>query len=84
MSAQRLFTALQRAQPGGYAAFLDTGDFQLLSVSPELFFDWQGGRILTRPMKGTAARGATPEADAAQATRARTLAAGAGIRIRLA
>ena len=68
VSAQRLFTALQRAQPGGYAAFLDTGDFQLLSVSPELFFDWQGGRLLTRPMKGTAARGATPEADAAQAT----------------
>ena len=68
---QALFAALQRAQPGGYAACIDTGDEQLLSVSPELFFDWQsspeGGRILARPMKGTAARGATPEADAAQA-----------------
>ncbi len=65
-----LFTRLQRAQPGGYAACIDTGDEQVLSVSPELFFDWDGGaadgQILTRPMKGTAARGTTPEDDAAQ------------------
>ena len=66
-AAQALFAALQRAQPGGYAAFIDTGDEQLLSVSPELFFDWQDGQILARPMKGTAARGATPADDAAQA-----------------
>ena len=73
-AAQALFAALQRAQPGGYAAFIDTGDAngeQLLSVSPELFFDWQGGKqggqILARPMKGTAARGVTPAGDAAQA-----------------
>ncbi|MEO5659187.1 MAG: bifunctional anthranilate synthase component I family protein/class IV aminotransferase, partial [Polaromonas sp.] len=66
-AAEALFCALQRAQPGGYAAFLDTGDEQILSVSPELFFDWHGGQILTRPMKGTAPRGATPEVDAAQA-----------------
>jgi para-aminobenzoate synthetase/4-amino-4-deoxychorismate lyase len=62
-----LFMALRRAQPGGYAAFIDTGDEQVLSVSPELFFDWDGEHILTRPMKGTAPRGATPEADAALA-----------------
>ncbi len=80
-AARALFAALQRAQPGGYAACIDTGSTQLLSVSPELFFDWQsraggggaggpedpGGRILTRPMKGTAPRGATPEQDAANA-----------------
>ena len=74
-AARALFAALQRAQPGGYAAFIDTGDEQVLSVSPELFFDWQdagesqgeGGRILARPMKGTAARGDTPALDAAQA-----------------
>lgn len=64
-SAQTLFAALQRAQPGGYAAFLDTGMEQVLSVSPELFFDWHDGRLLTRPMKGTAPRGATPQEDAA-------------------
>ncbi|CDS50954.1 Para-aminobenzoate synthase, aminase component / Aminodeoxychorismate lyase [Polaromonas sp. CG9_12] len=66
-AAHALFAALQRAQPGGYAAFIDTGDEQLLSVSPELFFDWQDGQILARPMKGTAARGVTPDDDAAQA-----------------
>ena len=71
-AALALFAALQRAQPGGYAAYLDTGDEQVLSVSPELFFDWQAGRILTRPMKGTAPRGATPEDDAAQAEALRT------------
>ena len=77
-----LFAALQRAQPGGYAAFIDTGDTgqsgdkgdgQVLSVSPELFFDWRSsdagssGEILARPMKGTALRGDTPDADASQA-----------------
>lgn len=75
-SAAALFVALQRAQPGGYAAHIDVGDEQVLSVSPELFFDWQdapgGGDILARPMKGTAARGATPEEDAAQAAHLRT------------
>ena len=70
-SSAALFAALQRAQPGGYAAHIDTGTEQVLSVSPELFFDWQdapgGGTILTRPMKGTAARGATHAQDAANA-----------------
>ncbi|SFB68554.1 para-aminobenzoate synthetase / 4-amino-4-deoxychorismate lyase [Polaromonas sp. OV174] len=65
--ARALFAALQRAQPGGYAAYIDMGDEQLLSVSPELFFDWRGASLLTRPMKGTAPRGATPAQDAAQA-----------------
>ena len=75
-SSAALFAALQRAQPGGYAAHIDTGTEQVLSVSPELFFDWQdapgGGTLLTRPMKGTAARGATPAQDAANAEALRT------------
>ncbi|MEY5099536.1 MAG: hypothetical protein RJA36_2255 [Pseudomonadota bacterium] len=66
-SALALYAALRRAQPGGYSAWLDMGERQLLSVSPELFFDWDGARLLVRPMKGTAARGATPELDAASA-----------------
>ncbi|WP_042425970.1 chorismate-binding protein [Comamonas granuli] len=75
-SAGALFAALQRAQPGGYAAHIAAGAIQVLSVSPELFFDWQAGAdgrgpILTRPMKGTAARGATPADDAQQAARLR-------------
>jgi para-aminobenzoate synthetase/4-amino-4-deoxychorismate lyase len=70
--AAALFAALQKAQPGGYALHLDTGEQQLLSVSPELFFDWRDGQLLARPMKGTAARGDTPESDAAQAEQLRT------------
>ena len=34
-----LFSAMRQAQPGGFTAFIDTGDEQVLSVSPELFFD---------------------------------------------
>jgi len=63
-SAPELFARLQQAQPGGYAAFINTGEEQILSVSPELFFDWDGQHILTRPMKGTAPRGLTPQDDA--------------------
>ena len=67
-----LFAALQRAQPGGYAAWLNLGGEQVLSVSPELFFDWnladvQAGQLLARPMKGTAPRGVNAEEDAHQA-----------------
>jgi para-aminobenzoate synthetase / 4-amino-4-deoxychorismate lyase len=62
-----LFDALCRAQPHSYAAYLNLGDMQVLSVSPELFFDWRDSHILSRPMKGTAARGRSAEADQAQA-----------------
>ncbi len=68
-----LFAALRRNQPAGYAAFIDSGEEQVLSLSPELFFDWQGERILARPMKGTAPRGATPAEDEAQAQRLRSV-----------
>lgn len=66
-SALDLFAALRQNQPGGYAAYIDSGAEQVLSVSPELFFDWDGERILSRPMKGTAPRGTTPQEDAALA-----------------
>jgi para-aminobenzoate synthetase/4-amino-4-deoxychorismate lyase len=72
-STRALFARLHRAQPNSYAACVDTGFEQVLSVSPELFFDWQpgqagqSGQILTRPMKGTAPRGDTAAEDAARA-----------------
>jgi para-aminobenzoate synthetase/4-amino-4-deoxychorismate lyase len=65
--AAALFAALRAAQPGGYCAHLDGGAWQLASVSPELFFDWQDGTLTTRPMKGTAPRHAEAPADAAAA-----------------
>ncbi len=71
-SAWAWFAALRRSQPRAYGAFIDTGDEQVLSVSPELFFDWDGQCILSRPMKGTAARGANRHEDAANAERLRS------------
>ena len=51
-----LFSSLCEAQPGAYAVFLDFGDWQIASVSPELFFAWSPAtaEIVARPMKGTA------------------------------
>ncbi|MDO9434721.1 MAG: aminodeoxychorismate synthase component I [Hydrogenophaga sp.] len=66
-SALQFFDALRREQPAAYAAFVDSGDTQVLSVSPELFFDWDGEHVLTRPMKGTAPRGRDERDDAAHA-----------------
>jgi para-aminobenzoate synthetase / 4-amino-4-deoxychorismate lyase len=65
--ARELFDALRRAQPRAFAAFIDAGAEQILSASPELFFHWADGRLEARPMKGTAARGATADEDAANA-----------------
>ena len=51
------YADLLTAQSAAYGAYLDTGRFQILSASPELFFLRQDDRIECRPMKGTAARG---------------------------
>ncbi|MFC0199130.1 aminodeoxychorismate synthase component I [Paracoccus rhizosphaerae] len=63
-----VYAALVARQPVGEGAFIDLGGPVVLSRSPELFFavDSQG-IIETRPMKGTAPRGATPAEDAASA-----------------
>ncbi len=59
-----LYRNLRQKQPVGYGAFLQTGDFSLLSLSPELFFRiGADGKITTRPMKGTAHRGRTLQED---------------------
>ena len=62
-----LYAPLALAQRGRYAACLDTGRFVIASASPELFFDWRGERLTTRPMKGTARRGRCPTEDAKRA-----------------
>jgi para-aminobenzoate synthetase/4-amino-4-deoxychorismate lyase len=45
-------------------AYLDLGRWAVCSASPELFFTLGKDRITSRPMKGTAPRGLTPEQDA--------------------
>lgn len=71
------FMALRRSQPQGYGLMLDAraacrAPGAVLSVSPELFFDWDGELLTTRPMKGTAARGLDADADQAAAEHLRT------------
>lgn len=61
----RLFTTLLQHQPVPYPAFLDAGDLQVLSLSPERFLRKRGPHILTEPMKGTWPRGQDPWSDAA-------------------
>lgn len=58
------FVELARAQAGGFCAWLDLGRFEILSLSPELFFRLDGeGGVLARPMKGTAPRGRSEAED---------------------
>lgn len=59
------YQALKAQQQCNYAAYLDFGTWQIASLSPELFFDWDRTtqNITTRPMKGTIRRGRTPEED---------------------
>jgi para-aminobenzoate synthetase component 1 len=58
------FWSLIERQPVHYGALVNLGGPVLLSRSPELFFNVdKDGWIETHPMKGTAARGFTPEED---------------------
>ncbi len=65
--AYALFHHLVEAQKARHAVYVDTGRLAVCSASPELFFERDGSRIRSRPMKGTAARGLTFEADRALA-----------------
>jgi para-aminobenzoate synthetase component 1 len=60
----QFFRRLTDLSPAPYAAFLDWGDLQIISSSPELFLRLSGGHIQTRPIKGTRPRSADPTRDA--------------------
>lgn len=57
------YAALRQAQPVPHGALIETGDWRVLSLSPELFVQASADRLLTRPMKGTAARDPLAESD---------------------
>ncbi len=63
-SGWELFQRLSAVSPSPFAAFLDCGDFQIASSSPESFLRLSGSHILTRPIKGTRPRSADPNRDA--------------------
>ncbi len=60
-----IFAGLRNRARAGYGGVVWTGADWLLSLSPELFFAAQDGKITTKPMKGTATRKRDPQADAA-------------------
>jgi para-aminobenzoate synthetase/4-amino-4-deoxychorismate lyase len=51
------------AQGAQYSVYLDLGRYKVLCLSPELFFERLGDRVITRPMKGTVRRGRWPAED---------------------
>ncbi len=58
------FQQLAARLPAPFSAYLDCGEFQIASSSPELFLRMSGLHILTRPIKGTRPRSNDPDRDA--------------------
>ena len=52
-----LYASMARAQRGAYNVYLEFGDLGVVSASPELFLEWDGTTVTTKPMKGTVRRG---------------------------
>ncbi len=63
-----IYAQLRARSGAGYGAVVSTGHDMLLSLSPELFFALEGGKLRCQPMKGTARRGETPAQDDAIAS----------------
>ena len=63
-SGWELFQRLNAVSPAPFSAFLDCGDFQIASSSPEQFLRLSGPHIQTRPIKGTRPRDNDPTRDA--------------------
>ncbi|PKR90562.1 aminodeoxychorismate synthase, component I [Pleomorphomonas diazotrophica] len=61
------YRALRAANPAPFAAFVDHGEMQIASSSPERLIEVRGRQVETRPIKGTARRAAGPAEDAARA-----------------
>jgi len=60
-----LYRQLRAPSAAAHGAFIDDGERQVLSFSPELFFDLTpDGQLTAKPMKGTIARGSDPGSDA--------------------
>jgi para-aminobenzoate synthetase component I len=59
------FRTLYKRNPAPFFAFLNAGDHQLVSTSPERFLCLQDSKVETRPIKGTRPRCQDPDEDRA-------------------
>ena len=60
-----LYRALRNLNPSPYMYFMDLGDFQIVSSSPEILARVEDNQVTNRPLAGTRRRGHTPEEDRA-------------------
>lgn len=58
-----IYENLRTINPAPFAAYMDCGDFQIISSSPERFMYVQDRKVYTRPIKGTRPRGQNIEED---------------------
>jgi len=65
----RLFHWQNHYNPSAYAAYIDAGDFHIVSASPEMFITIADGDIRTKPIKGTRRRLSETAGAASQAER---------------
>lgn len=62
-SSVELYCRLRQCNPAPFAGYLDGGEWQLASASPERFIRVEEGHVETRPIKGTRGRSPYPVAD---------------------
>jgi len=58
-----IYEQLRKINPSPYMSYLELGDFQVVSCSPELLVAKRDDEVWTRPIAGTRSRGKTPEED---------------------
>ncbi|MGM7684107.1 anthranilate synthase component I [Cytobacillus sp. Hm23] len=58
-----IYEQLRELNPSPYMAYLEMGDVQIVSGSPELLIKKDGEEVSTRPIAGTRSRGTTHEED---------------------
>ena len=64
---EAIYEKLKKVNPSSFFGFLDAGDFQILSGSPERLLKLEGRELQTRPIAGTRSRHADPKKDKAAA-----------------
>jgi para-aminobenzoate synthetase component 1 len=65
LSPADLYLRLRTGNPAPFAGYLDFGEGQIISSSPERFLRMDGRKIQSRPIKGTCARTGNSSADRA-------------------